>query len=193
MHPVTHLLAGWIVADECKLEGRDRALVAWSCVVPDLDGIGYLIDFTNKAFAGPETNYYELYHHDWGHGLPAALLVAILVSIFSIQKRKTTLLAFFTFHLHLLMDLAGSRGSNPVDIWSIPYLSPFSQQLTLSWSGQWPLTGWQNTSITIILMLFCFYMATNKGYSFVSLFNQKADRVFVTVLKQWLGIKRQEY
>lgn len=59
MHPVTHLLAGWVVADECKLKGRDRALVAWSCVVPDLDGIGYVIDFINKTFNGHETTFYE--------------------------------------------------------------------------------------------------------------------------------------
>ena len=188
MHPVTHLLAGWIVADGCKLKGRDRALVAWSCVVPDLDGIGYGIDFINKTFNGNETTFYELYHHNWGHGLPAALLVAIIVSIFAIEKRKTTLLAFLTFHLHLLLDLAGSRGSNPIDIWSIFYLSPFSEKLTLTWSGQWPLTSWQNTSITIILMFFCFYTATNRGYSIVSLFNQKGDMAFVNILKKWFGV-----
>ena len=188
MHPVTHLLAGWIVADECKLKGRDRALVAWSCVVPDLDGIGYVIDFINKTFNGHETTFYEIYHHNWGHGLPAALLVAVIVSFFAIEKRKTTLLAFLTFHLHLLMDLAGSRGSNPIDIWSIYYLSPFSEKLTLTWSGQWPLTSWQNTSFTIILMLFCFYTATRRDYSIVTLFNQKGDRVFVNILKKWSGV-----
>ena len=185
MHPVTHLLAGWIVADECRLKGRDRALVAWSCVVPDLDGTGYLIDFFNKAFNGHETTYYEFYHHAWGHGLPAAILVTILTGILAVEKRKTALLAFLAFHLHLLMDLAGSRGSSPIDIWPVPYLSPFSEKWTLTWSGQWPLTGWQNTSITIILMIFCFYTAINRGYSFVSLFNRKADLVFVNVLKKW--------
>jgi hypothetical protein len=44
----------------------------------------------------------------------------------------------------------------------------------------------ENTTIIIILMLFCFYMATNRGHSFVSLFNQKADMFFVTVLKNGL-------
>ncbi len=183
MHPVTHLLAGWIVADECKLKGRDRALVAWSCVVPDLDGIGYAIDFANKAFDRPETTYYELYHHDWCHGLPAAILLTIIVSFFAIDKHKTTMLAFLTFHLHLLMDLAASRGSNPLDIWPVYYLSPFSEKLTFIWSGQWPLTGWQNTTLTIILMLYCCYIAVKRNYSPVSLFNKHADLVFVRVLQ----------
>lgn len=184
MNPVTHLLAGWIIADEFKLKGRDRALVAWSCVVPDLDGIGYVIDFASNAFGRPETTYYEFYHHDWGHGLPAALLLIIIVIFLAEEKRKTTMLAFLTFHLHLLMDLIGSRGSNPIDIWPVYYLSPLSEKLTIFWSDQWPLTSWQNTTLTIILMLYCCYIAIKRNYSPVSLFSKRADVVFVEVLQE---------
>ena len=184
MNPVTHLLAGWIIADECKLEPRDRAFVAWACVLPDIDGIGYVIDFANKISGRAETIYYETYHHNWGHGLPAAILTAVMVYCFAIEKRKTALLALMTFHLHLLMDLAGSRGSSPYDIWPIPYLAPFSEKLTIYWSGQWPLTGWQNTTITILLMAFCLYTAIQRGNSPVILFNKRADSVFVDTLRR---------
>jgi len=184
LNPVTHLLAGWIIADEFKLKGRDRAFVTWSCVVPDLDGIGYVVDFANKIFGRPETFYYETYHHNWGHGLPAAILTTIIVYSFAMEKRKTALFAFLTFNLHLLMDLVGSRGSNPFDIWEIPYLAPLSETLTLSWSEQWPLTSWQNTSLTIILMIFCFYTAIQRGYSPVMLFNNRADKIFVDTLRK---------
>jgi len=183
LHPVTHLLAGWIIADECKLKGRDRALVAWTCVVPDLDGIGYVIDLANKALGRPATDYYQYYHHDWMHGLPAALLVAMVVSIFAIEKRRTTLLAFVTLHLHLIMDLVGSRGPNPFDVWPIYYLAPVSENLTFFWSGQWPLTSWQNTTITIVLMSYCFYIAVKRNYSLVSLFSKRADLVFIEILQ----------
>ena len=100
------------------------------------------------------------------------------------EKRKTALFAFLTFNLHLLMDLVGSRGSNPFDIWEIPYLAPLSETLTLSWSEQWPLTSWQNTSLTIILMIFCFYTAIQRGYSPVMLFNNRADKIFVDTLRK---------
>jgi membrane-bound metal-dependent hydrolase YbcI (DUF457 family) len=192
LNPVTHLLAGWIIADEFKLKGRDRAFVAWSCVVPDLDGIGYVVDFTNKILGRPETVYYETYHHNWGHGLPAAIVTTIIIYLLAVEKRKTALFAFLTFNLHLLMDLAGSRGSNPFDIWEIPYLAPLSETLTLSWSGQWPLTSWQNTSLTIILMLFCFYMTVQRGYSPIILFNKRADVVFTETLKNRLIKKEPE-
>ena len=184
MHPVTHLLAGWIIADECKLSAHDRAFITWASVIPDLDGMGYLVDFANKISGRAETIYYETYHHDWGHGLPAAILITLIVYCLSVEKRKTALLAFMTFHLHLLMDLAGSRGSNLFDIWPIPYFAPLSDMLTISWSGQWPLTGWQNTTITIILMVCCFYTAIQRGYSPIRLFNKRADSVFVNTLKK---------
>ena len=183
MNPVTHLLAGWIIADELKFKGRDRAIVAWSCVVPDLDGIGYLVDFGNKFLGQSETAYYETFHHNWGHGLPAALLTTIIVYVFAVEKRETAFLAFLTFNLHLMMDLVGSRGSNLYDIWVIPYLAPLSEALTLSWSGQWPLTSWQNTSLTIILMFFCFYRTVQRGYSLLILLNKRVDAIFTETLK----------
>ena len=187
MNPVTHLLAGWIIADEFKLEQRDRAIVSWSCVVSDLDGSGYLLDLFNDYFGSGQTSFYEEFHRNLGHGLPAAVFVTAFACLIAINKRKTAILAFITFHLHLFMDLIGSRGSNPIDIWPIHYFGPISEKLTVAWSGQWPLTGWQNTTITIILMLFCFYTAVNRGYSPVSLFNKRADSVFVEVLKKWFG------
>jgi inner membrane protein len=190
LNPVTHLLAGWIIADECKLKGRDKAFVAWSCVIPDIDGIGYIVDFINRILGLPETLYYETYHHNWGHGLFAALITTMVVYSFAIEKKKTVFLAFLTFHLHLLMDLAGSRGSNPFDIWPIPYLAPLSEKMTFSWDGQWPLTSWQNTSLTIILMIICFYTAIQRGYSPVMLFNNRADRIFVDTLRKRFSYKK---
>jgi hypothetical protein len=59
MHPVTHLLVGWSVAEVARLRSRDRALVSWSCVVSDLDGAGMVVDFVSKAIRRPETDYYE--------------------------------------------------------------------------------------------------------------------------------------
>lgn len=187
MNPVTHLLAGWILADEFELDKRDRAIVSWSSVVSDLDGLGYVLDLYNDYFFNIQTSYYEEFHRNLGHGLPAAVIVTIFACLVSINKIKTAILACITFHLHLLMDLAGSRGSSIYDIWPIHYLGPLSEKLTVSWSGQWPLTGWQNTTITIILMMLCFYTATKRGYSFVSLFNKRGDTVFVEVLKKWFG------
>ena len=184
MHVVTHLLAGWLIADETGLAHRDKALVAWASVVADADGLGIVVDVANDMLGRAGTTYYETYHHYLGHGLLGAVITTALAYIFSVNKRVTTLLALCTFHLHLLMDILGSRGSNPIDIWPINYLAPFSQTPSIAWSGQWPLTGWQNTLITVVLMLACLVTATRRGRSPVALFNRRADLEFIKVLRR---------
>src|SRR5438445_13278299 len=44
MSPVTHFLTGWILANSTALSRRDRALVTWSVVVPDIDGLGIVAE-----------------------------------------------------------------------------------------------------------------------------------------------------
>lgn len=42
MSPVTHFLTGWVFASCARLERRDRAIVTFACVVPDVDGLGII-------------------------------------------------------------------------------------------------------------------------------------------------------
>lgn len=184
MHVVTHIFAGWLLADETGLAHRDKALVAWASVAPDADGLGVVVDLANDILGRAGTTYYETYHHYLGHGLLGAAVTTALVYAGALNKRKTALFALLSFHLHLLMDIFGSRGSNPIDIWPINYLAPFSLTPRVAWSGQWPLTGWQNTTITIILMLVCIITAVRRGRSPVSMFSRRADLEFVKVLRR---------
>ena len=55
MSPATHLLISWVVADAAQLEPRDRKLVTWCGVLPDLDGLGLLADLANELLGRPET------------------------------------------------------------------------------------------------------------------------------------------
>jgi membrane-bound metal-dependent hydrolase YbcI (DUF457 family) len=141
MNPITHLLAGWTLADAGTREARDRALIAWSGVAADLDGLSLIPDFANRLLNRPPTDFYFQYHHALTHGLPAAALCALLVFAAARRRLRTALLAFASFHLHLLCDLAGSRGPDEADIWPIAYLQPFSERLTFAWKGQWALNA----------------------------------------------------
>ena len=183
MHVVTHLLTGWLIADETRQMHRDKALVAWASVVADADGLGIVVDVANDVLGRAGTTYYEAYHHYLGHGLLGAVVTTAFTYAFAVNKRVTAVLALCAFHLHLLMDILGSRGSNPIDIWPINYLAPFSRTPSIAWSGQWPLTGWQNTAITTLLMLTCLVTATRRGRSPVALFSRRADLEFVKVLR----------
>ena len=188
MHIVTHLLVGWTVANHVTEKPRDRALITWCSVIPDLDGLGLPIDWLGRAF-GYEWSFYEQFHRVALHGLPSAPLVAVLVALLADEKLRATIWAFVSYHLHLLGDIAGSRGSNPEDIWPIHYLEPVSSAVTFSWVGQWPLTSWQNTTFTVVLTIYALILAVRRGYSPVSLFSRRADKAVVdTLSKRWQGM-----
>ncbi|EEF58383.1 hypothetical protein Cflav_PD6126 [Pedosphaera parvula Ellin514] len=53
------------------------------------------------------------------------------------------------------------------------------------WQGQWPLDGWQNRIIAVTLFVWALWLASEREDSVVGVFNRRADRVFVGVLRKW--------
>lgn len=157
--------------------------MAWSGVLPDLDGAGVVLDLANRALSRPETMYYFEWHHRLLHGIPGALLIAGGVAAFAKRKVRTLALAFAAVHLHLVCDLVGSRGPGPDDFWPIGYLEPFSRALTFEWAGQWTLNAWPNILFTLVLLAFAFWSAARRGYSPVELFGGRAETAFVDTVK----------
>lgn len=111
------------------------------------------------------------------------MVVTVACCVFATQRSKVAALAFLSFHLHLLEDLLGSRGPDGYQ-WPIPYLTPFSRAMQLSWRGQWALNAWPNMAITVALLLVTFYLAWSRGYSPLEMFSTRADGAFVSVLRQ---------
>jgi inner membrane protein len=182
MSPITHFFMGWSVANSApSLTKRERAMVTWASVVPDVDGLGIVAERLTQNSTHP-LNWWSDYHHVLGHNLGFALVVSALAAIFARQKIKTTLLVFFSFHLHLLGDLIGARGPDG-DQWPIPYLLPFSKQLQLTWAGQWALNAWPNFVITGALIAVAVVLARRRGFSPVEMFSSKADAVLVGALR----------
>lgn len=185
MSPITHFLVGWTVLERFHASNRDKAIVVFAGLAPDIDGIGIVIDFMTRTLGLAETNYYQDYHRLLGHGLPFALLLSLLAAAISIERRRVALSSFVCIHLHFLCDLIGSRGSTVDDIWPIYYLTPLSMTPQFSWSLQWPLVGWQNMTITAILLAATMMRAASLGYSPVSLVSARADQVFVATIRRW--------
>ncbi len=186
MSPITHYLAGWAVLERFQVSQRDKALVALAGIAPDLDGLGIVIDFATRALALPETNYYQMFHRVYGHGLAAALLIAAAAAMLSAQRQRVALCAFISVHLHYVCDLLGSRGTSAEDVWGIHYFSPFSTAHGIAWSGQWPLVSWQNLLITAVLLAFIMARAAKTGYSPLAAFSVRADTEFIVTLRKWL-------
>jgi inner membrane protein len=173
---------GWVVANSVpSLNKRERARVTWASVVPDVDGLGIIAERFTQNSRHP-LNWWSNYHHVLGHNLGFAIFIATLAAIFSKQRIKVTLLVLFSFHLHLLADLVGARGPDG-DQWPIPYLLPFSNQMQLTWSGQWALNAWPNFLITAVLIGTTVFLAWRRGFSPLEIFSRKANTVFVNALR----------
>lgn len=180
MSPVTHFLTGWVLANTTAFNRRERALVTLAGIAPDVDGLGAIPEVLTRNTAHPLL-WFSQYHHVM-HNLLFAVAVALVSFLLATRRWKTALLAFLAFHLHLLADIAGARGPEGYG-WPIPYLLPFSRSVQWTWSGQWPLNGWQNFLITTLLLLATFYMAWAKGHSPLEMVSESADRALVETLR----------
>ena len=174
MHPQTHLAASWLVG--CRLAARrDRVLVAWAGMAPDLDGLSLL--------AGVEV--YGRWHHVLTHGLVSAVVVTAVCAAFARERWKVALLAPVAFHLHLVCDLLGSGVE-----WSIAYLYPFNAAELATPYG-WPLASWQNVLITAVLLAACAAVGVRRGTTVSEAFlPARADRAVVRALRSWLAPRR---
>jgi inner membrane protein len=185
MNPLTHLLASWIIAAKTTDNLRDRRLVTLAGVVPDLDGLGIVLDIAKGAFTTGNFHYFQTYHHRLTHGLPGAVACSLLMAALANRRWRVLCLSFLTFHLHLLCDFMGSRGPDKNDLWPIFYLAPLRKYPMWEWQYQWRLDGWQNRVITLALLAWALWLAVKKGDSFVGVINHKWDKVFVGVLQKW--------
>src|SRR6266542_1251249 len=182
MSPVTHLFASWLIAAHTTENYRDRRLVALSGLLPDLDGAGVVVDFARQLFeGGDDFFYYQRYHHSLLHGIFGAAVISMGLACFARRRGRVAALSFLLVHLHLLCDLAGSRGPSPWDLWPIFYLAPFSHRCVWIWSHQWALDAWPNRVLTIVLFAACLWVATRTGDSSVGVFNRRLDATFVGV------------
>ena len=77
MHPATHLLVGWTLAESARLGKRDRALVALAGCLPDLDGLGVFADLVAERLHHP-LYLYDTYHHVLLHNALTGFLAAVL-------------------------------------------------------------------------------------------------------------------
>lgn len=190
MSPITHFLASWTAADIARLRGRDAALATWCGLLPDADGLGLVVDLTNRVL-GRYSYYYWQYHHAVLHGILGALTIPLVMCAMARNRLRVFLIGLVAVHLHLVCDAVGSRGPTAADLWPIPYLAPFSSRWTFQWAGQWPLDAWPNFAFTVVLLIYAFSRAIRSGYSPVSVFSRRADRVFVDTIKnRWHAVRR---
>jgi len=174
VHPQTHALASWLLAEAgpAALTRRDRTLVLAAGLAPDLDALSLL----------GGVHAYQKWHHLVFHNVAGAAIIAIVCVALAWSRLPVLVLSLVSFHLHLLFDLLGSGGPDG-SVWSIPYLVPFSSR-EFFWRGQWPLGSWQNVTVTALLVLASWGVAVRSGRTIVESLSPRADAVVVEILKR---------
>jgi len=185
LSPITHFLASWELACALRTSQRDRALLTWAGLFPDLDGAGLLLDVAALATGHPSAGFYGAYHHFVLHGAFGQLVLLAVCMPLAESRLRTALGLLMVFHLHLLLDLLGSRGPSPDAVWPLYYLGPFSREMVWQWSGQWALNAWPNVLLSLALLAAALRRTVVHGVSPTRLFGNTVDTAFVTTLKGW--------
>lgn len=171
MHLPAHLAASWMLGHR-QITYRDRCLIAWAGVAPDADALSLL--WGQEAYAN--------WHHVLGHGLVGAAVVVAVVAAAARQRPKTAALALVAFHLHLLLDLAGSGRE-----WGIVYFYPWSRWEAVTQWG-WPLASWQNFSVMLGLFALSVPLALSVKRTFAEVFlGRRVDAAIVATLVARFG------
>ena len=187
MSPLTHVLASWLIAAKTTRNPRDCRLATLAGLLPDADGLGMIVDIANSLPGHKPKQYYAQIHHYWLHGVFGAALITLTLTLFARDKLRVAIVALFLFHLHLLCDLVGSRGPSPEDLWPIFYFGPFDKDPMWLWKGQWQLDGWQNRIVFVIAFAAAIFVAVRDGHSVVGVFNRRADRAVMAVVRGWVA------
>jgi membrane-bound metal-dependent hydrolase YbcI (DUF457 family) len=182
MNVVEHFLIGWCIASIPRdLTLRERGMITFAAVAPDVDGLGMLVELPTRNTSHP-LFWWTNYHHIIAHNMGAAILMTAITFVFAKRRWLTSTYAFLAFHSHIVGDVIGARGPDGYQ-WPIPYFLPFSREPELAWAGQWALNAWQNFVITGCALMVTLFLAWRRGYSPVRLFSPGADRAFIEALR----------
>ncbi|NOQ35451.1 MAG: metal-dependent hydrolase [Methylococcaceae bacterium] len=182
MTPPQHFIISWVVANSATLDRRSRVGITLSGLLPDVDGLGYVVDKVNLQF-NIHSTYYIDYHHYLGHNLFAGLIIASVICSLCQHKTLVFLLSLFAFHLHLLADIAGSKGGDGYQ-WPIYYLYPLMPDLAITWQGQWLLSSWINSAIGVSFFIIAIIIARYRHITFFEFFSTKVEKAVAKVAWQ---------
>ena len=175
MSPITHALTGWLIAQPMQTK-RDRAVVALAAVLPDVDGLSIL----------GGVDWYARIHHTFGHNLFAGILISGFAYKICDAKKIAAIMAFVSFHSHILGDLLGSGAG-----WGILYFWPVSDIIyTFSPPFQWELVSWQNFVFTVLCLILMAWMAVVKGRTIIELVSLEADRKIVYAVRKYFSVRK---
>jgi membrane-bound metal-dependent hydrolase YbcI (DUF457 family) len=185
MQGPSHLVISWFVADASGLDrARDRRIVAWSGLAPDVDVVAYLGALAWYRFDKELAfeNVWKVVHHRYTHNLAFVLAIGALAWWLAQgdarHRWRVAALAMLACGLHNFLDLVGGGPT-----WPLYPLWPFSD---FPWHAEWSWTigEWPNIAILVACLAGTLAFGRIAGYSPVECFGDRADRWTVEVLQR---------
>jgi membrane-bound metal-dependent hydrolase YbcI (DUF457 family) len=185
MQGPSHLIISWYFGEAAGLEAaRDRRIVAWSGLAPDVDVVAYigaLLYYRDQGLAFE--NVWEVVHHRYTHGLAFVGLTGLAAYALASRGRasaapmRITLLAMLASVIHNFCDLVGGGPT-----WPLYPLWPLSD---VRWSAAWSWTigEWPNVAILFACLAGTLLYARLAGRSPLECFGDRADAWLVRTVR----------
>jgi membrane-bound metal-dependent hydrolase YbcI (DUF457 family) len=186
----SHLMLSWYFAESAGVaSARDRRVIAWSGLAPDIEVLAYAGAIAWYGFDKDLAfeNVWQPVHRHYTHGIAFVLLTGLVAWWFAspgAARTRVVLLAMLASVIHNFCDLVGGGAA-----WPIYPLWPLSEfKWSASWS--WAIGDWPNLAILFGCLAAMFLYARGAGRSPIECFGDRADRWFVGVVRQQQGEAR---
>jgi membrane-bound metal-dependent hydrolase YbcI (DUF457 family) len=177
-------MLSWYFAESAGVaSARDRRVVAWSGLAPDVEVLAYAGAIVwygfdkDKAFE----NVWQVAHRHYTHGIAFVLLTGIVAWWLASPGRaraRVAVLAMFAPAIHNFCDLVGGGAA-----WPVYLLWPLSEfRWSAAWS--WDIGDWPNLAILFGGLAAMFLYAKYAGRSPMECFGARADAWFTSVVRQ---------
>lgn len=182
MQGPSHLLLSWYFADAAALPAaRDRRIVAWSGLAPDVDVVAYVGALAyyrlDKDLAFE--NVWQVVHHRYTHNLAFVVVTAAIAFALASRERRArvAVLAAAAAAIHNFLDLVAGGPT-----WPIYPAWPLSD---LAWSASWSWTigEWPNLAVLFACLAGMFAYARFAGRSPVECFGDAAGAWFARTVR----------
>jgi len=184
MQGPSHLLVSWYFAEAAGLETpRERRIVAWSGLAPDIDVLAYAAALVYYRFDKDLAfeNVWQVVHHRYTHGLTFVALtgiVAWLLAARSPARARVVLLAVIASAMHNFFDVVAGGPTWPV----YPYWPLSDLPVSASWS--WTIAEWPNVVILLACLAGMLLYARIAGRSPLECFGDRADTWLARTVRQ---------
>lgn len=173
MTGLSHAVIGWFIGQGGGSALRDRRIIAWMGVLPDVDVIAYPIGMIPSL--NPDDGY-QLFvetHHHYTHGIGMIALAAVCGLAFGRRRLRTAVLAGVAACVHVVCDVIGSGPEFPVYPWW-----PFSD---VDWTVAWsiPVNEWPNLFAGFVLLAVAGLYSRSRGRTILEMISVEMDRELV--------------